>query len=275
MKLFAHWQWLRALRENPIYLRERGSWGRANPFYERLASYWPLVAIAALFLGFCAAGGNPAIVSGNELIIGLWCLLCFPNMLTAVLSLYGSIMLPALTAPSVSLELDRGTWDILRVAPYSDQTILSAKLLGALGRLRIWWLLLIVGLIQGLAAACFFSFSVPGEAVWALAIGPAVVARPLVEVLFAGCLGFYLSTRIRSATTALAAAYGGVFVLKLLNSSGTWTLIGRGLALEEGDQFVMGVVVPAAVYSVSVLILLQRMSANVPNKELLYETANR
>lgn len=262
MSLFVQWHWLRELRENPIYLRERGSWGRANPFYERLASYWPLVAVGAIILGFCAAVGSPATAPGNELILALWCLLCFPNMLTAVLSLYGSIMLPALTAPSVSLELDRGTWDILRVAPYSDHTILSAKLLGALGRLRIWWLLLLAGVIQGLAAACFFSFSAPTEAIWALAIGPAVLVRPLVEVLFAGCLGFYLSTRIRSATTALAAAYGGVFVLKLLNSSGVWTLIGRGLTLGEGGQFVMGVVVPAAVYGTLDLILLQRIGAN-------------
>jgi ABC-type transport system involved in multi-copper enzyme maturation permease subunit len=244
------------LRDNPIYLRERGEWGRANPFYERLARYWPLVALGALILGFCAAAGNPAIASGNELIAGLWCLLCFPNMLSAVLTLYGSFMLPALTAPSVSMELDRGTWDILRATPYPDRTILRAKLWGAMGRLRIWWLLLIAGGLQGAAAACFFAISAPAEAVWAAVIGPAVVARPVAEVLFAGCLGFYFSTRIRSAMTALAAAYGGVFVLKLLNNSGVWTLIGRGLALEEGGQFVMGVVVPAAVYGILIIALL-------------------
>jgi hypothetical protein len=263
LSLIAQWrsQW-RQLQENPIYLREQGHWGHPNAFYQRLVGYWPLVFVGAIILGFCAAASSPAFFSGNELFLTLWCLLCLPNMLAAVLSLYGSVMLPALTAPSISLELDRGTWDILRVAPYSDRTILAAKLLGAIRRLKIWPLLLIVGQLQGLAAACAFTLSTPQQAIWVVSIAPAVAVRPFLEVLFAGVLGFYLSTRLRSATTALAATYGGVFVLKLLNSSGVWTLIGRGLALEEGGQFVVGVVVPAAVYGLVILILLQRIGAN-------------
>lgn len=266
MSLLAQW---RLLRENPIYLRERGSWGRANPFYERLVRYSPLVAVGAVVLGFCTAVSSPITSPDSDLILTLWCVLCFPNMLASILSLYGSIMLPALTAPAISHELDRGTWDILRVAPYSDRTILSAKLFGALGRLRIWWLLLIAGLIQGLAATCLFAVSAPDDALWALVIGPAVTLRPLVEVLFAGCLGFYLSTRLRSATTALAATYAGVFTLKLLNSSGAWTLIGRGLALDESGQFIVGVVVPAAVYGLLILILLQQIGATTANYDRL------
>ena len=40
MKLF---DWWRALKAHPVYLRERGQWGKSNPYYETLRRFSPLV----------------------------------------------------------------------------------------------------------------------------------------------------------------------------------------------------------------------------------------
>lgn len=66
----AGWYWLRTLPENPIYLREKGTWGRPNPFYNKLSRYLPLVIIGAIVFAICAGTGtgfsNPALLMGYD-----------------------------------------------------------------------------------------------------------------------------------------------------------------------------------------------------------------
>jgi ABC-type transport system involved in multi-copper enzyme maturation permease subunit len=217
------WHWWRTLRHNPIYLRERGGWGRPNPFYDNISRFSPFIALGALILGACTVFNNPSLLAGDQELLILWGLLCLPGMALTVLTLIGVFMAPALTAPSISYELDRGTWDMLRLTPQPVQFILLAKLLGALSRLRIWPLMFLISLLQGLVLIC--GVTLTNNYYSGLLLGFSALSRPWLEVLFAAFLGLYLSTWIRSATMALAATYAGIVLVKVANSFLVWLAV--------------------------------------------------
>lgn len=242
------WQWLRHLHQNPVYLREKGSWGNPNPFYEKLSRYSPFVVIGAIVLGVCAGSSNPALLSGNDDLFILWCLLCLPGALLSTLTIFGLFMAPALTAPSISLEMNRGTWDILRLTPQPTGQILLAKLFGALARLRFWPVLFVLSLFQGAFMACVAALGDQELGLMGLMLGVTLATRPWLEILFAAFTGMYLSTRVRSATTALVFSYSAIVVVRVLNSSGVWLIVGQLFGRESLGTFVMGTVGPTAVY---------------------------
>lgn len=207
--------------------------------------------MGAILFGICAGIGNPGLFSGNDALIAFWCFLCLPGILLSTLTIFGSLMAPALTAPSVSMELNRGTWDILRVTPQPTRLILLAKLFGALARLRIWPVLFALSLLQGLLMACSVSLAAGPAAVWGWLLGIATVLRPWLEILFAAFTGMYVSTRVRSATTALAASYTAVVLFKLFNSSGLWLAVVGLIHPDETAMVVGGSVGPTAVYTLA------------------------
>ena len=146
--------------------------------------------MGAIVLGLCA-GANPALLGAtadDELFIFI-CLLCLPGTLLSMLTIYGSFMAPALTAPTISMEVDRGTWEILRLTPHSTASILLAKLFGGLARLPIWKLMLALSGFQALMLFCLLSFVAGGTAVSGFFIGLGALIRPWVEVLFAAFIG--------------------------------------------------------------------------------------
>ena len=249
------WRWWRALPQNPIYLRERGSWGKPNPFYDNLSRFSPFVIMGAIIFGLCAGAGNPMLYSGAEEVILFWCLLCLPGALLTMLTIFGSLMAPALTAPSISMEIDRGTWDILRMTPQSTPSILLAKLFGALARLRIWPALFALSLLQGVMLACLMSVFGGETAVWGVLVGVATTLRPWLEVLFAAFAGMYISTWARSATTALAGSYSGVVAFKIFNSSGLWLGVLGLLGVSETALLLGGTAGPTAVYALATAAL--------------------
>lgn len=216
------WHWLRQIRQNPIYLREKGVWGKPNPFYDNLSRFSPFAILGALFLGLCTGFSNPALFSGDDAMTVFYCFICIPSMLGSALSLYGSLMVPALTAPAISLEIDQGSWDILRVIPQPTSAILIAKLMGALARLRIWPALFLLSLLQGLIMACSFSVAGGSTAIWGPVLGMTTVARPWLEIFFAALAGMVISTTVRSATMSLVASYGAVIMMRIFNSSSLW-----------------------------------------------------
>lgn len=243
--------WWRGLRENPVYLRERGGWGKPNPFYDRLSRLSPFVVIGALFFGICAASSNPALFAGGDAYAVFYCFLCLPAMLLSALTMFGTLMAPALTAPSVSMEMNRGTWEVLRMTPQSTRSILLAKLFGALARLRIWPLLLALSLLQGVLMTCSVTLAGAQFGLGAAALGLATVIRPWLEVFFAAFAGIYLSTRIRSEIVALAATYGTVIGLKMFNSTAVW-MATFGL-LEQDDKILLaGGLGPVATYLIAI-----------------------
>lgn len=248
MRIRAGWRWLRALRENPIYLREKGNWGTPNPYYATLMRYSPFVVMGAILFGLCTGSVNPTLLSGNDNLAIFTCLLCLPGMVLSALTLGGSILAPALTAPMISLELAQGTWDILRLTPQSTGGILLAKLFGALARMRIWTLLLALSVLQGGLIGCV---SVIGGGEWGLTgvlVGFGTLLRPWLEILFAAFVGMFISTWTHSATTALASSYALIMIVRVLNSSALWLVVGSALGLGEVGMLSMGMVGPLVLY---------------------------
>ncbi len=256
MNPLSWWRWWRALPQNPVYQRERGGWGKPNQFYDNLSRFSPFVVLGAIVFGICAGSSNPALLAGNEALIAVYCLLCLPGILLNGLTMFGMLMAPALTAPTISMELDRGTWDILRATPLTTRSIVMAKLFGALGRLRIWPVLFALSLLQGLLITGSMIFAGSAEtgsplAIWAAALGAAATVRPWLEVLFAGFTGMYVSTRLHSSTTALAGSYTAVVLIRVFNSSLLWLAVANLFELDEA-AFVVSGVGPAAVYLLAI-----------------------
>lgn len=256
-RLRTGWRWVRLLNENPIYLREKGDWGNPNPFYETLRRYSPFVVMGAIVLGLCA-GANPLLLGGaeeNEEFVIFMCVLCLPGALLSMLTIYGSFMAPALTAPTISMEKDRGTWDILRLTPHSTASILLAKLFGGLSRLRIWRVMALLSVFQALMLFCVLSFVGGGTAVSGFFIGLGALIRPWVEVLFAAFIGMYLSTWVRSSTYALAGSYTIVVLMKVFSNSGIWLGIWSLLGTNDSGMLTGSILSPAIVYGTAVLFL--------------------
>ena len=247
-------KWWKSLGQNPIYLREKGEWGEPNPFYEKLSRYSPFVVIGALLLGVCGGFSNPALLSGNDGLLGFWCLLCLPAMLFTALTWFGVLMAPALTAPSISMERNRGTWEMLRATPIPDREILLAKLFGGLARLRIWKLLFALSILQAFLIVGVSLFA-PETAVYpAISLAVSSVLRPWLEIGFAAFMGMFISTWVRSSTMALTASYIAVVLVRLLNSTAVWAGV-FGLIGASESIFAASSLGPTAVYAL-VLILL-------------------
>jgi ABC-type transport system involved in multi-copper enzyme maturation permease subunit len=250
------WSWWQSIRRSPIYQRERGGWGKPNPFYDHLSQYVPLVVLASLFFGLCGGMTSANFFAwSDESAVLLWCLTCLPGMLLSMLTLFGVFMAPALTAPMVSMEVDRGSWDLLRLTPLPTRTILAAKLLGALARLRIWLLLFLLTLLQGSLVALtglLYGQDMQLES-WALAA--AIVFRPWLEILFAAVAGLYASITVSSATTALVTAYTAVILMRLFNNTPLWLVTANLFDLPGNWLFTSGNLGPTAVYLLATVIL--------------------
>ena len=218
--------------------------------------------MGSIVLGACAGFSNPALLSGNETLLALYCLVCIPAVLVGMMTLYGTFMAPALTAPLISMEINRSTWDVLRTTPQSTQSILLAKLFGSMARLRIWWVLFGLSIVQGLVMAAGFSLAGGNLAIWGWLIGLATAVRPWVEIVFAAFIGMYLSTVVKSATISLVGAYAAVLFFKLFNSSLLWTGILAAVAASsttavswEDYTVLFSSVGPTAVYTLSITVL--------------------
>jgi hypothetical protein len=216
--LLSVYQWQRGLKENPVYLREKGAWGKPNPFYERAAVFVPFIIVGGLVLGLCAAPTNMfalAFTSENDLFFLIYCLLCLPATLLQTLTWFGLIMAPALTATSIGREIDQGNWDILRLTPQSVWSIVWAKLLGGLVRLRVWPLIWLLSLIQAVAfGGAYLLTSSSYGWLWAGPIGLSALLRPSLEIFLAGILGITVSIWVRSAVLSLVTTYGLLLLFK-------------------------------------------------------------
>lgn len=256
MSLRAWWHWIRTLKENPIYLREAGRIGEPNPFYGTIRRYMPFVVIGAIFLGICGGSTNQSfLLNQSDEFFAIWCLVCIPGMLLSMVTIFGSLMAPAITAPSISMELDRGSWDLLRVVPQSTGAILLAKLLGGLARLRIWWILLILSLFQGVVFMFSTFMAVEELRIWSAFLGLTAVFRPWLEILFAAFTGMFVSTWVRSAPTALIGSYGIILGFRLLNTSLAWFLVVTSLGVNETAAFGLSTAGPILMYTLSLPIM--------------------
>jgi len=182
--------------------------------------------------------------------------------------MFGMLMAPALTAPAISMEINRGTWDLLRVTPQSTRSILMAKLFGALARLRIWPLLFALSMLQGVLLAGAVTLGGRSVAIFGPIVGLAATVRPWLEVLFAGFAGMFLSTQVHSARVALASSYMVVIIFKLINSSVLW--MGLFSFTEIGESLMLaGSLGPTFAYSLAIIGLWMGLmrQANKQNYE--------
>ena len=248
--------WWRGLRHNPIYLREKGSWGEPNTLYITLRRYSPLVLAGVIVGGICSGGTNQAWLVSNDALFALACLVCIPGLLLTIISLYGVFMAPVMTAPLISMERDRGTWDIIRATPQSTRSIVLSKMFGGLARLRIWPWLFILSAVQG--SILILSIFLVGDSMrlWGIPLGAFAFLRPWVEIFFAGLAGMLASLWLRSAMTALISAYTAVFFIKALNSSTLWLLISLEIdRLDSNAPLIWSTIGPTAVYMLLCLVL--------------------
>lgn len=248
------WRWWRALPQNPIYQREKGGWGQPNPIFTALNRFSPFIVLGALVLGACTGFASPALLTDGDQFAIFWYLLCLPGILLTMITLIASFLAPALTAPSISMERAHGSWDMLRVTPHSTRSIMGAKLFGALARLPIWTVLLLLSALQGVIWF-FLAFTLDGRLPYfGVFLAFAVFLRPWLEIFYAALTGLFISTTITSATTALAISYAIILLTKLINSSGAWLLLGQAINSEATTSFLLSSSIgPTAVYAVGVI----------------------
>ncbi len=246
------YHWLRTLPENPIYQREKGGWGTPNPFFEGVRRYSPFIVMGVGLLGLCAGSNNTSMFSGNDELFAIYCLLCIPGIIVNMMTLGGSFLSPALTAPSISQELNGGTWEILLMTPQSTRSIVFAKMFGALSRLRwMWPVLFLLSMLQGTALLCMMVMMDNEELLWmAIPTGAALAARPWLEVLFAALVGMLSSMYSRSARMALLAAYAAIIILKMFNNGTVWYFVPTWLGTEGTIAYMISIVGPTAVYTI-------------------------
>ncbi len=255
---FREWRtFFRTLKNNPIYRREAGYIGEPNPFYVSLRKRTAVFVFVALVMGACGGLTNRSYLYGVDTVLSLVsALVCIPGVLISILTLYGVMMAPALTAPTLSIEQETGTWDILRLTPQPTSTILVAKTLGSLRRLGIWPFLLILTVIEGLVLGIGGFFTREAFYILGLAGGITAVIRPWIEILFSAALGMYLSTFIRASSMTLAATYGGLLLFRLLNNALLWFgLWSFWLPSREVGSVTMGLLTPTVIYIIALIFL--------------------
>lgn len=211
----------RELRQNPIYLRESGQWGEPNATFAWLKRYSPFLVIAVFVLTACCGLSNNSFFLGLDSDLAVfWVLVCLPNVVMQGLLWAAVLLVPALTAPSISEERKRGTWDMLRLTPQPMWHILLAKLFGGLARLKIWWPMLAVSLFQiggsavGILLAQDFLASNLASLFGVIAMSVAMAARPWLEVICIALLGVNASAVTYSARSGLVATYASVLLLR-------------------------------------------------------------
>lgn len=228
------WTFLSGIRSHPIYQRERGRWGEVNGYYKRITNYLWLMIFAFPVL-FFTNFLSPFSILGSEQFGFLFITTCLPNLAVQLITWIGLISAPAMTAPAVVEEVQRGSWDILRLTPMPVHEIVIAKLLGGLSHLKIWIPLLVISLIQivllllGLTASVASSLSL--DSVLPFLMGSAsLLLRPWLEIIFAGFIGITISLWAATTRGALISSYAIILIVKIFLSNIVALVVGISLS---------------------------------------------
>ena len=286
------WAFIRKIRTSPIYLREQGRWGEPNQYYATMIRYLPIVVLIVLGLSIMCGWYQLAQLFGmGELGLFLAMLLCLPNIAIQVLTWIGIILAPALTAPAVVEEMDQGSWEILRLTPVPTIEIVIAKFLGSLSRMKIWIPLIIVSVIYALAIGVGSAGLSSGVSISTFAPEPletwqiigigllsiiGSLARPWLEISFAGLVGLTLSLWTNSARAALIGSYSTILFYRLVLNSIIWVSVIIGMVNRgyEGAALSMSTMSLNILYLVSCIVLfylLNRRASAIDRGEGLYE----
>ncbi|HSH05225.1 MAG TPA: hypothetical protein VLL52_22105 [Anaerolineae bacterium] len=220
------WRWWQQLQAHPLYLREKGEWGNPNPYYTRFTNLMPFFVLAGLVFSFCGAGTNTLLFESDDALWWTWCIIFLPILVKNIILLNATILAPVLTAPTISHEINRGTWDILRLTPQPTFFIVIAKLIGSLGRLSFMTTLLLINIFEAIIMSLigFFISSPTITITIGIIFGAtSIIFRPFLEILFIALIGLILSTFLRSANTAIATSYILWICFKLANNIILWS----------------------------------------------------
>lgn len=232
--------WLKA--DHPLVVRESRRVNRELPkFLRKLTDPWTMLGYAALvhgaFFALSLIGFQRLIFGMSDLFLPF--LTPFGTPIVAALLhsvLYWALMIGLAnhTTYLIARDVSTGTWDILRLTPYTSGTILGAKLMASA---RVWArvvrALLITRLVAVLilpAAIVFQQQGSDGRAFATLDLVSAFVfiAQPLVDGLLVVGLSAMAAFIIQSTTWARLGAYGLIAVVYgALSGMGSFWLIFR------------------------------------------------
>lgn len=260
------WAFLKTIRTNPIYLREQGRWGEPNQYYATLLRYLPLVILLVIALGVCGYGQASSLIGFSDQAGILFALVCIPNILIQMLTWIGLIISPALTAPSVVEEVQRGSWDILRLTPMPTMHLIMAKFFGGLSRLKIWKALLILSVIYAAgtgigSSALLYQQSGLTSLLFGLLAGLMTLLKPWLEIGFAGLSGLTLSLWTSSARAALIGSYALVLFFRIvLGNVVMWATVAGLFSFGfEESAFALGSLSLVLLYLIAGLVLFALM----------------
>lgn len=252
----------RQLRHNPIYLRESGHWGEPNPYYRQISRYMPFVVLAIVVLGFCCGANSLSAFFGiGELSSVLAVATCIPGAITQAISWAALVLVPALTAPMVIEEKRLGTWEVLRMTPYSTSEIILSKLLGGLARLKIWKPLLLLNAVQLLIGVVVIYTVATRNTIFSTdfvmtVANPLLVLRPWIEIAWIACTGLVFSTIMESGRAALVATYAVVVGFKFLNGWLLWVILALVLEGLFSSALIAGIVSMGPLVGLSLILVI-------------------
>src|SRR5260221_8659943 len=217
--------WLKS--DHPLVVRDSRRINRELPkFLRKLTDPWTMLGYAALvhgaFFALSLVGFQRLIFGMSDLFLPF--LTPFGTPLVAAFLhsvLYWALMIGLANYSTylIASDVSTGTWEILRLTPYSSSTILGAKLVASA---RVWGrvfrALLITRLIAVLilpAAIVFQQQANEGRSFATLDFVAALIfiAQPLVDGLLVLGLSTVAAFAIRSTAWARIGAYGLVAVV--------------------------------------------------------------
>lgn len=229
----------RSALEHPILRLElrrvrRRRWWPGRRFF----MVYPAALGAALGCGLAAATTRSLGTLVAALVTGVLAVYVL-GALAWILGLALPWIAPALTAPAIARERERGTFDLLRTTLLTERSIILGKLGGCL--VQLWPGLLTLALL----APCYvfwtfwgglFSLTAPGIVspidlgvfllensldtgmLWMgllLLVGGAGLLRPWSALAFHASVGLYVSMRSHSSGTAIAVSYGVILAWRV------------------------------------------------------------
>ena len=187
-------------RRNPALIKELRGGGMAGPAWMIRIFY------GSLLLSLCLAA------------MSLYGQIEYPDLLAYVLDVLVAaqftliaVIAPSLTSPSISNEIESGTFETLRMTPLSGRRILAGKFAAAM----VPALLPVLALLPAYATVCFINETY----LWTLRqITPVI----LLSVVFSGAVGLLCSAFFETTARATVAAYGIIIAVFLLPIFAFW-----------------------------------------------------
>lgn len=191
---------------NPVLVREMRQRFRGARAFVVLTLM--LIALAAVGGMAAASGDSGGMGMGLSYGAGAGSAVVLAVMTVQSMMLW--LIAPALTATSVSGEIEKGTWELLLATPLSGRRIIAGKLGAAMAYVSLL-------LFAGLPVLSLGVILGGVSTLWLTTMWLGALTTGLAGAM----LGLFFSTVARSSARALVASYVSVVLLSILRSCGT------------------------------------------------------